>query len=130
MGLKVLVTGGRKYGWFRRAPFEYGPEIVDGAAVGLLFETLDGTGCTELCHGGARGADSWAGEWAKTRNIPCRVFRADWKLDGRAAGPIRNRRMLREFQPELVVAFPGGKGTADMVAIAEAAGIPVLKVVR
>jgi hypothetical protein len=35
--------------------------------------------------------------------------------DGRAAGPRRNQRMLEDFRPDLVVAFPGGRGTAYMV---------------
>jgi hypothetical protein len=38
---------------------------------------------------------------------------ADGKKHGRAAGPIRNQKMPEE-KPELVVAFPGGRGTADM----------------
>lgn len=45
--------------------------------------------------------------------------------NGKAAGPIRNQRMLDEGKPDLVVAFPGGRGTADMVRRAKAAGVPV-----
>ena len=47
-------------------------------------------------------------------------FKADWDKFGRAAGPIRNAQMLREGKPDLVVAFPGGRGTANMVAQAKA----------
>ena len=47
---------------------------------------------------------------------------ADWTKHGKAAGPIRNQKMLDEC-PDLVVAFPGGKGTADMVRRAMKAGI-------
>ena len=58
-----------------------------------------------------------------------RIFPADWIRHGRAAGPIRNEQMLREGCPDLVVAFhddPGlGRGTADMVRRALAAGVPV-----
>jgi hypothetical protein len=50
---------------------------------------------------------------------------ADWNTHGRAAGPIRNQRMLDEVKPELVVAFPGGRGTADMVRRAREAGVNV-----
>jgi len=55
------------------------------------------------------------------------TFDADWKL-GKKAGPLRNQRMIDEGRPDLVVAFPGGKGTADMVRRAEAAGVKVLKI--
>ena len=42
-----------------------------------------------------------------------------------AAGPKRNQQMLDEAKPDMVVAFPGGKGTAHMRQIAKAAGVPV-----
>ena len=41
---------------------------------------------------------------------------------------IRNRRMLEEGRPDLVIAFPGGKGTANMVRIALQAGIQVREI--
>ena len=48
----------------------------------------------------------------------------------RGAGPERNARMLAEGRPDLVVAFPGGTGTADMVRRAKAAGVRVVEVVE
>jgi hypothetical protein len=50
---------------------------------------------------------------------------AEWESLGRKAGPIRNQRMLTEGKPALVVAFPGGKGTANMVAQARATNVRV-----
>lgn len=80
---------------------------------------------TELMQGGADGADYLANEWAKTKaGIKRWVCKADWKKHGRSAGPIRNARML-EWKPDLVVAFPGGRGTKNMVTQAQAAGVPV-----
>jgi len=80
----------------------------------------------ELIHGGARGADQMANKWAFNNGIPRVEVRADWRTHGRAAGPIRNREMLK-LNPDGVVAFPGARGTADMVRAAEEAGIPVLR---
>ena len=80
---------------------------------------------TYVIQGGAKGADRLASEWAESRQIPQAVYFADWKLFGRAAGPIRNKRMLEEGKPDVVVAFPGGNGTANMVAQAKKAGIKV-----
>ena len=51
---------------------------------------------------------------------------AEWHRLGRKAGPIRNQRMLDEGKPDLVVAFPGGTGTAGMVALACKAGVRVI----
>lgn len=81
-----------------------------------------------LIHGAASGADDLADEWARERGIRREGYIADWGLRGRAAGPERNARMLREGRPDLCVAFPGGRGTADMVARCEQAGVPVLRV--
>ena len=55
-------------------------------------------------------------------------YPAPWKRFGPSAGGIRNQQMLDEGKPDLVVAFPGGKGTADMVRRAENAGVKVIKV--
>ena len=108
--MKVLVWGGR--------------DFQDKARV---FATLDGLDPALVIHGGARGADSLAEKWAATRQVPCHVYPADWRRHGRAAGPIRNREMLEQSKPDLVVAFPGGRGTAHMVRIARDAGYRVIE---
>lgn len=81
---------------------------------------------TELIHGGAAGVDRLAGLWAKRHGVPVHVYEADWNSFGRGAGPIRNQRMLDDGKPDLVVAFPGGRGTADMVRRAREAGVEVI----
>jgi hypothetical protein len=53
----------------------------------------------------------------------------DWKTHGKAGGPIRNQMMLDDYKPQVVIAFPGGSGTADMVRRAHATqGIDVIEV--
>lgn len=127
---RVLVCGGRDFGCpDRRRPLP--PEVIarGNREVLTLFWELDSLDqerrVTRLISGGARGADSLAELWARSRLIPIDLFPANWNRDGKAAGPIRNRRMLEEGRPDLVVAFPGGSGTANMVRIATAAGVPV-----
>jgi len=58
----------------------------------------------------------------------CEHSPAEWDKFGRRAGPLRNEQMLREGKPDVVVAFPGGRGTAHMVRIAKEAGIDVLEI--
>jgi len=108
--MRVLVCGGRDY-----ADHERVNEILD-----KIHET---TPITELAQGGAAGADRWGKFWAVDRKVRWREYRADWDQHGKAAGAIRNKRMLVEFKPDLVIAFPGGRGTAHMVGIAHAAGV-------
>jgi aspartokinase-like uncharacterized kinase len=111
--MRALVCGGRNFD--------------DRDAV---FSALDELKPSFVIEGGARGADTIAWLWAK-RNLPseCRMsIEARWDKHGRAAGAFRNQQMLDEGKPDIVVAFPGGKGTADMVRRAERAGVRVHKV--
>ena len=111
---KVLITGGREYS-NRKYVFEYLDEFHKATPISLLI------------HGGATGADYLAGEWAKSREIPFKVYPAEWKKYGKRAGPIRNQQMLDEESPEFVIAFPGNSGTKDMINKAEKAKITVFK---
>lgn len=124
---RILICGGRDYdnwpefcaamdsfiadrGW-HTIPDQYGnwlPEVT-------------------VISGGAQGADSMADQWAMINWCPFEEYKADWKTHGRAAGPIRNEQMLYEGTPDVVIAFPGGKGTAHMMKIARKAGVEVVE---
>jgi hypothetical protein len=109
--MRVLVCGGRNYRDRR-----------------LVFHTLDSlVGISTLIHGCASGADGLAARWARARGVPQEPYPPNWRRYGLAAGPIRNQQMLDEGRPDLVVAFPGGKGTFNMVDKAEGAGVRVLR---
>ena len=81
-----------------------------------------------IIHGGAKGADTLAGYWAVNNGVPVEEYKAEWDKYGKKAGYLRNQKMLDEGKPDLVVAFPGGPGTAMMVKIARKAGVPVHEV--
>lgn len=111
--MRVLVCGGRRFN-----DRQY------------VFETLDRINTDRrhidtIIQGGASGADRLAADWADERSIPCEQFAANWAQHGRSAGPRRNLKMLQEGRPDLVVAFHGGAGTANMVDSARAAGVRV-----
>jgi hypothetical protein len=78
-----------------------------------------------VIEGGASGADHLARRWAERNGVELLTFFAEWDGQGKAAGPLRNQRMIDEGKPDGIVAFPGGRGTADMVSRAEAAGLKV-----
>jgi hypothetical protein len=113
--MRVLVCGGRKYDDYRR-----------------VFQVLDehhrNNEITTIIHGGAEGADAHAAQWAFHYDIPSWRFPAKWSQHGKAAGPIRNKQMLAIGLPNLVIAFPGGRGTADMKAQASGHRVPVVEV--
>jgi predicted Rossmann-fold nucleotide-binding protein len=110
---RVLVCGGRDY--------------HDQDALYVALDRLHAEHhFAVVIAGGARGADSLAAQWAEHRGIPTEVYMAEWERLGRKAGPIRNQRMLDEGKPDLVIAFPGGHGTAGMMALARKAGVRVI----
>jgi hypothetical protein len=84
----------------------------------------------KIVHGGCRGADELAHCIADTHDIYVQVFEANWDRYGKSAGPIRNRKMLKDSRPDLVLAFFDGKrtkGTMNMVKLAKEALVPVLE---
>ncbi|WP_271898272.1 SLOG family protein [Candidatus Phyllobacterium onerii] len=131
--MKVLVCGGRKYsdkvtvwGWLQAIHLKHGIDRV--------------------IQGGADGADKLALKWCLDQSIECWNVPADWtdlsqpdavikarrdgtKYDAKA-GSRRNQRMLDEGRPDVVVAFPGGTGTADMMRRAVKAGVRVFEPVK
>lgn len=82
-----------------------------------------------VIEGEAPGADTLARKAAEHLGLPVLPFPADWEKHGRAAGPLRNQRMLDEGKPDLILAFVDGldtsRGTADMVSRARLAGVEV-----
>lgn len=118
--MRVLVCGGRNY------------DNRDHVHNTLCELDAERGPITCIIHGAATGADHegmiWAQMMATARNITHAPFAADWRTHGKAAGPIRNQRMLDEGKPDLVLAFPGGRGTADMVRRAKAARVEVIEV--
>ena len=107
---RILVCGGRDY--------------VD---VKHLHEVLDSVYkfYKEICivQGGAKGADLLAKSWAKLNGVPCFQCDANWDFYDKKAGSIRNQWMLELFKPDLVLAFPGGYGTGNMIKLAKAANV-------
>ena len=109
---RVLVCGGR-----------------DFSDRNHLFQVLDDIHhdhpITLIIPGAARGADSLAGEWARSRDVALDVYPADWDRFGRSAGFRRNAQMLAEGTPDLVIPFPGGRGTNMMTDLAMRQAVPV-----
>lgn len=112
--VRLLITGGRSFNdkdtirkWIKNVEATIGPIEV-------------------IIHGAnPRGADKLADELADELGIPKLRFPADWDEHGKAAGPIRNQRMIDEGRPTYVLAFPDPKsrGTWDMVKKAHTAGL-------
>jgi hypothetical protein len=138
--MRVLVTGGRTFTTHEDRMWLYD-------ALNLLHTKAV---ITEIIEGGANGADLAAKNWCLWRRacgdrIELTTVEAEWERHSRGlkdgqknpAGVIRNNEMAK-LRPDVVLATPGGNGTAHMVAIAKKAGLqviflekmPVLRVTR
>lgn len=87
-----------------------------------------------IIQGECKGADLLAKQVGLELGFEIVSFPADWKTYGRAAGPIRNKQMLVEGKPDLVIAFhkdiSTSKGTANMIKQAESAGIKCILITK
>lgn len=115
INMKILVCGGRE---FRN--------------IKLVNDTLDKTLTWEtpptfIIHGGARGADTLAHIWAMSKGIQTCECLPNWNKYNKMAGPRRNALMLL-LEPDVVIAFPGGSGTWNMVNRALDKGFKVLQI--
>jgi len=117
----VLVCGGRDYGDWNAVYRELDAVLAHRRSAGLP------DGGMVVLEGGATGADRFARWWATERGISFHEEPAEWGVHGRSAGIIRNQKMV-EMSPDLCIAFPGGRGTADMVSRCRRQGIPVKEV--
>lgn len=108
---RVLVCGSRDY-------------TDENKIAGVMLNLSIGT---TIIEGGAKGADTIARSFAVRWGLDFEEYPANWKKYGKAAGPIRNKQMLIEGKPDLVLAFYSAKkkskGTKNMVEQAEKAGV-------
>lgn len=111
--MRLLVCGGRHYD--------------DADAVRGELDGAHGTGpLTVLIHGGLAGIGTAAEAWAREHNVHVVRYPPNWTLLGNKAEAHRNAFMLADSRPDMVLAFPGGRDTAELVRTARAAGLPVL----
>jgi hypothetical protein len=114
---RILITGSRD--WADR-------ESMRAALFQQLTKLRPESGrAAVLIHGGCRGADSMAAAIWRSWGLSIEQHDADWAADGKAAGPIRNQRMVN-LGADICLAFPtaGSRGTYDCVRRAREAGIP------
>ena len=102
MAERLLVCGGRD---FNDQAFVFG--VLDMLSEELVINAVIQGDCQT-------GADRLARMWAISRNHHLDRFPADWRGYGKAAGPIRNQRVINEGRPTIGVVLPGGRGTNDM----------------
>ena len=102
--MKVIIAGSRN--------------IVDYEVVKEAIEESQFTLKT-VVSGGAKGVDSLGEQYAEAMNIPLHVYKADWERHGRAAGPIRNRKMAENADALIAIWDGKSRGTKNMIETAQ-----------
>lgn len=108
----------------------------DWTDVDAIVRTLEASGCQKVVQGRCSGADTIARDWAITNGIEYEDWPARWDLHGKAAGPIRNKRMMERYAQAAysgdevaVYAFRlGGRrstGTTGAIELAQGLGLIV-----
>lgn len=78
-----------------------------------------------VVSGGAKGVDTLGERYAEEMNLPLNVFMADWETHGRAAGPIRNRKMAENAEALIAIWDGESRGTKNMIETATKKGLLV-----
>lgn len=112
--MKVIIAGGIDFNQY---------QLLKLKCDAILSNTNKAS--IEIISGGANGADKLGEQYAKQKGYPMRRFEANWDLDGKAAGPIRNRKMA-EYADCLIAFWNGSsRGTKNMIEVATQLGLKV-----
>jgi len=95
----------------------------------VLNELNQFSDITEIVSGGAQGADKFAERYAIEKNIPIKIFKADWGRYGKRAGYVRNKEIW-EYADQGIAFWDGhSAGTAHSFELSNFLGKKI-KVVR
>jgi hypothetical protein len=114
-GVRIIVTGSRSH--------------CDVQLVERELDKLHRRASINVIIHGCCGAQAGAIEhWARLNGLSVVRYSPNWERFGHRGESLRNSFMLEDSRPDLVVAFPGGHGTADLVLRARTVGIAVIEI--
>jgi hypothetical protein len=108
--MKVIIAGGRDY---------HNYDTLVEAIKEAQFEI------STVVSGGAKGVDALGEQYAENMNLQLNVYAADWERHGRAAGPIRNRKMAENAEALIAIWDGESRGTKNMIETATKLGLLV-----
>jgi hypothetical protein len=102
--MKLLIAGSREY-------------PVNGNFADKMAEFVSAYGMpSEIVSGHcSKGPDEAGERWAKANKVPLKIFPANWDEHGKAAGPIRNRKMAPYCDRALIFWDGKSRGSKNMI---------------
>lgn len=121
---KLLICGGRHFDDYSTLEAQVKTILSEHS---LRYEDI------EIVSGHCEGADRLGERFAAEHGVPVKLFPADWKKFGKAAGPIRNKQMvdyISDFPNSIVLGFVSvnSKGTKNTIKQAQAKGILTVEI--
>lgn len=113
--MKVIIAGSRD--------IKYSLEELEA----LIHQS--GYDITEVISGGARGIDRLGEEWAQKREIANTKYLPDWENEGKKAGVLRNKEMVKDADALIAVWDGKSRGTQSTIKFAEEKKIPMTIVI-
>ena len=107
---RVIIAGGRDFNDYQT--------VLDAISESQF-------NITTVVSGGAKGVDALGERYADEMNIPLAIFYADWNRNGKAAGPIRNRKMAENADALIAIWDGQSRGTKNMIETAQKLNLDV-----
>lgn len=111
--MRVLICAGRHYTDSRRCR-----QVLEA------FQRLHPV--RVVIHGGSQFLGAQIEDWAREIGADLVRYPPHWQLHGKHAERLRNRFMLADSRPDIVLALPGGDDTEELLAQARTQGIQTL----
>lgn len=109
---KIIIAGSRDFNDYKMAK-EY------------IKSILDSEFCNEeiiIISGGCRGADVLGEKYALENNLNVEIYKANWSKYKKAAGPIRNKKMISRSDGVICFWDNKSKGTKSLIELAKKEG--------
>lgn len=125
---RIIIAGGRDYANYEYVKKEvyYLTKDMDANEIEIVSGGCDVPGVLTFVRvDGSKvyGADGLGERLAEVRGYAVKVFMADWKNHGRAAGPIRNKKMAEYATHSLCFWDGKSTGTKSMIDYSERFGL-------
>jgi len=109
--MKVIIAGSRTC---------HDKEMVWGTLDTSKFEI------TTLISGGAQGVDQLGEEWARSKNIPVKVYKPHYAIENPQNAPLlRNTDMARDGDALIAIWKDQTRGTAHMISCMQKLNKPI-----
>lgn len=106
--MKVIIAGSRYKDKTNKIPFDDFKLVIDAVK-------RSGFEITEVVSGRAIGADQLGEQYATLSDIPIKEMPANWSLNGKSAGVIRNIEMAKYADAAIIIWDGKSTGSRHMI---------------